>query len=84
MEIRAGGIPRLVQAVGMAKATEMILRGRIISGEEAKQTGLVASMVESPNDEAMTVAMEISTKTGPLAIKMAKKFLSSYKGSRKY
>jgi enoyl-CoA hydratase/carnithine racemase len=44
-----GGCQRLVRVVGLAKAKELVMTGRMIDAEEAMRIGLVNSMV--PQDE---------------------------------
>ena len=69
----AGGTQRLTRAVGKAKAMEMVLTGRMISGEEAIRWGLVNKVVpvESYLEEAKTLAKEIASKP-PVAVRLAK------------
>lgn len=51
-----GGTQRLTRAVGKAKATDLILTGRIMDAEEAERCGLVARVV--PADDLMKVTMD--------------------------
>lgn len=51
-----GGTQRLTRAVGKAKATDLILSGRMMDAEEAERCGLVARVV--PADDLMKVTME--------------------------
>lgn len=69
----AGGTQRLTRAVGKALAMEMVLTGKFISAEEAREAGLINRVVpvELYLDEALKVALEIASKS-PLAIQMAK------------
>jgi enoyl-CoA hydratase len=69
----AGGTQRLTRAVGKAVAMDMILSGRVLSGEEARELGLVARVVaqEAWLDEAKAVAAEIATKS-PVSVRLAK------------
>ncbi|MBI1804884.1 MAG: enoyl-CoA hydratase/isomerase family protein [Ignavibacteriae bacterium] len=69
----AGGTQRLTRAVGKAKAMEMVLTGRMISGEEAMRWGLVNKVVpvEYYLEEAKTLAKEIASKP-PVAVRLAK------------
>eukprot|EP01133_Synstelium_polycarpum_P016663 gene16663-19802_t len=70
----SGGTQRLLKAIGKSKAMEMILTGRLISAEEAKDYRLVSSIVpnEMVIEEAIKVAQEIGNMSVPI-IKMAKK-----------
>ncbi len=69
----AGGTQRLTRAVGKAKAMEMVLTGRMISGEEAMRLGLVNKVVpvECYLEEAKALAKEIASKP-PVAVRLAK------------
>ena len=69
----AGGTQRLTRAVGKAKAMEMVLTGRAITAEEAKQWGLVNKVVpvEYCLREAIDLAKEIASKP-PVAVRLAK------------
>ena len=55
-----GGTQRLTRAVGKAKATDLILTGRMMDADEAERSGLVARVV--PADELMKVTMEAATE----------------------
>jgi enoyl-CoA hydratase len=69
----AGGTQRLTRAVGKYKAMEMVLTGKMISGEEAMRWGLVNKVVpvEYYLEEAKTLAREIASKP-PVAVRLAK------------
>lgn len=69
----AGGTQRLTRAVGKAKAMELVLTGRFISGEEAMQYGLVNKVVpvEMYMHEATQLAKEIASMS-PVSAKLAK------------
>jgi enoyl-CoA hydratase len=69
----AGGTQRLTRAVGKAVAMDMILTGRMLSAEEARQLGLVARVVEQDTwlDGAKQVAREIASKS-PVSVRLAK------------
>jgi enoyl-CoA hydratase len=69
----AGGTQRLTHAVGKAVAMDMILTGRMITADEARQLGLVARVVvrEAWLEEAKRAAREIAAK-GPVSVRLAK------------
>jgi enoyl-CoA hydratase len=69
----AGGTQRLTRAVGKYKAMEMVLTGKMISGEEAMRWGLVNKVVpvEYYLEEAKSLAKEIASKP-PVAVRLAK------------
>ncbi|HMH41740.1 MAG TPA: enoyl-CoA hydratase-related protein [Gaiellaceae bacterium] len=69
----AGGTQRLTRAVGKAVAMDMILSGRTLSAEEARELGLVARVVaqEAWLEEAKRVAAEIAAKS-PVSVRLAK------------
>lgn len=68
----AGGTQRLSRVVGLAKAKEMIFTGRILEASEALNIGLLNHVVEDPMEKSMQIAEEIVSKTGPLAVRLAK------------
>lgn len=69
----AGGTQRLTRAVGKAVAMEMVLTGRTISGEQAREAGLVNKIVpvQFYLQEAIALAAEVATKA-PIAARLAK------------
>lgn len=73
----SGGISRLVKLVGLAKAKEIVLLGRMMEADEALRLGLVHRVV--PHDrfaeEVRALAQELAAKA-PLALGMAKLVLN--------
>jgi enoyl-CoA hydratase len=69
----AGGTQRLTRAVGKAVAMDMILSGRMLGAEEARDLGLVARVVaqEVWLEAAKRVAGEIAAKS-PVSVRLAK------------
>ena len=69
----AGGTQRLTRAIGKYKSMEMVLTGKMISAEEAKEYGLVNKVVpvEYYLQEAKDLAKEIASKP-PIAVRLAK------------
>src|SRR5438094_9628250 len=69
----AGGTQRLTRAVGKAVAMDVILTGRLLSADDARELGLVARVVarEAWLDEGKRVAREIAARS-PVAVRLAK------------
>ncbi|NSL23053.1 enoyl-CoA hydratase-related protein [Agrobacterium tumefaciens] len=70
----AGGTQRLVRAVGKSMAMEMILAGRKLNAQEAKEAGLISTVVgadETVEDRAFAIASAIASGA-PLAVRFAK------------
>jgi len=69
----AGGTVRLTRLVGIGKAKELVLTGKIISAEEALRINLVNNVV--PDDKLMEETLNmarIMSKHSPVALGMAK------------
>jgi enoyl-CoA hydratase len=69
----AGGTQRLVRAIGKAKAMDVILSGRRLTGAEAEAAGLAARCVpdDALHETALDVAREIAARA-PLAQRLAR------------
>lgn len=68
----AGGTQRLARMIGIGRATDMILTGRRLSGEQALAYGLVTEVVSA--DGLMAAAESVASRVlakGPLAVKLA-------------
>lgn len=80
MEIKLGLIPdmsitqTLPRVVGSDVAKELTFTGRVFSGEEALQLGVVTRLAEDPLEEARALASEIASKS-PDAVRGAKRLL---------
>jgi enoyl-CoA hydratase len=74
----AGGTQRLTRAVGKAVAMDMILSGRILNADEARDLGLVARVVaqEAWLEAAKRVAREIAAKS-PVSVRLAKEAIDA-------
>jgi enoyl-CoA hydratase len=74
----AGGSQRLPRVIGLARAKELLLTGRIISGVEAGRIGLVHEAV--PEGHAAARARELGAEIaerGPIAVREAKRLLDA-------
>lgn len=74
----AGGTQRIAQALGKARAMELVLTGRPITADEALAMGLINRIapVESYLSEAQALAREIGGKA-PLAVQLAKQAVNA-------
>lgn len=74
----AGGTQRLTQALGKARAMEMVLTGRPITADEALAAGLVNRVVpvEAYLQEAQVLAREIADKPR-IAVRLAKQAVNA-------
>ncbi len=70
-----GGTQRLLHAVGIAKAKELIFTGDMIDAKEALTLGLLNKIEENPLEEAMDLGSKIVQK-GPIALIQAKKAIN--------
>ena len=70
----AGGTQRLTRAIGVARAMELVLTGRVMDAAEAQQAGLVTSVVPAATvlDAALALADTIASMP-PLAVRAAKR-----------
>jgi enoyl-CoA hydratase len=69
----AGGTQRLTKAIGKARAMELILTGRMMSAQEALESGLITKVV--PKEQWYTAALELAQEVAsmpPIAVQAAK------------
>ena len=77
-EVRAGVVPgagatqRISRLVGLARALDWVLRGRIVTPELAKEIGLVHEVVDDASARALALADEIALLP-PMAVANAKR-----------
>ena len=82
MEIKWGLIPDMTgtqtlrHLVRLDVAKELAFTGRIVSGREAAELGLVTHVSENPRDDATALAGEIAGKS-PHAVRAAKELLNT-------
>ncbi len=68
-----GGTQRTARLVGLAKAKELILTGRVITAQEAYEMGLLNKVL--PDDQLMASVEELAAKilaAGPVGVRLAK------------
>jgi enoyl-CoA hydratase/carnithine racemase len=70
----AGGTQRISRLVGLARALDWVLRGRIVPPEVALQLGLVHEVVDDAPARALELAEEIATLP-PMSVANAKRAL---------
>jgi enoyl-CoA hydratase len=66
-----GGTQRLPRLIGVARATELILTGELISAQDALDIGLVNRVSDDPLKTAMDFADRIAQRN-PVAVRTAK------------
>ena len=86
-EVRIGFIPAivmvfLVKRVGEGRARELVLRGNVLTAEEAVSAGLASLVVPSAELESATKMLvdELSTQNSPMAMSLCKELLSKLQG----
>ena len=78
--VRRGILPELAshvtvnQVTGFSRAADLLMTGRIISGQEAADMGLISEAVDSDKllDRAMEIAQDIATNTAPVSVAVTK------------
>ncbi len=80
-----GDIARLIDAVGVANANEILLSARVVNAKPAKKMGLIHHVVsvDTLEDEVMAYAKRISALS-PESLRVTKSMISAYRnGQRK-
>ena len=74
-----GGTQRLIQLIGKGKATELLLTGDMIGGEEAHRLGLINQLCEKGSEVKTAIEMinKIAQKA-PMAITETIKVINAY------
>ncbi|MGB3734632.1 MAG: enoyl-CoA hydratase-related protein [Ilumatobacter sp.] len=67
-------LPRLV---GLARATDLLLSGRVFTGAETADWGLWNGVVEDPYSAARAWAANVAATTGPVAVATAKRQIAA-------
>jgi enoyl-CoA hydratase len=73
-----GGLSRIARLVGMGKAKELVMTGKIIPAQEALDIGLINQVV--PDDKLMEEAIKMAklmTRHSPVAVYLAKYALNN-------
>jgi methylglutaconyl-CoA hydratase len=86
-EVRIGFVPAIVgvfvlRKLGETPARDLMLRGHLVSAEEAARVGLITRAVD-PDDfdvEVTRLADEIATETSPSAVALTKRLLGDIPG----
>ena len=76
------GTQRLPRVIGLSKAMDLILTGRMIKADEALSVGLVDKVV--PPEELMNEAMKLASAiaaNAPVAVRAAKRAVRQFTGS---
>lgn len=86
-EVRIGFVPAIVMVfvrrkLGDTAARDLLLRGRLLSAEEAADLGLITRAVdpEALDDAVDAVAQEIATETSASAVRLTKQMLAQVSG----
>src|SRR5581483_2259065 len=76
----SGGTQRLVRLIGLGRAKDVIMRGRRIGADEARDLGLVTEVVDDVDAAVASLCDELR-RLSPLSLAMAKRVLNlAYEG----
>ena len=73
----SGGTQRLARVVGLARAKDLILSGRLVPADEAHQIGLVDRVVDDGDVFDIAVEQGLAYARGPLALRYAKQAIDA-------
>jgi len=79
-----GDIARLIDAVGVANANDILLSARVIKAEEAKSVGLIHKVVEPEalEHDVMTYAAGVTTLS-PESLRVTKSMITAYRNGQR-
>lgn len=67
-----GGMQLMAQSIGLARASELVLRGRVVGPGEARAYGLMHEVADSALDRAVEIAAELAQRP-PAALAAVKR-----------
>ena len=74
-----GGLQMLARVVGLARAKEMVMRGRVMAPEEALRIGLVDELAEDADAAALAIAADIADRP-PQAVRTVQRMAARIAG----
>ena len=77
-----GGLQHMARVVGLARARELVMRGRAVSPAEAERMGLVHECADDAVSTAMTIAQDLATRppVGVAAVKRMARLIEEGEG----
>jgi enoyl-CoA hydratase/carnithine racemase len=73
----SGGTQRLSRVVGLSRAKDLILSGRLVRADEAERIGLVDRLVDDADVFDSAVEQGLTYARGPLALRYAKQAVNA-------